>query len=423
MKTISPAGIDRNALQACYRANRARSAQLFGTIDPMAFEERPIPLRHPPVFYLGHLPAFSFLTLNRRGLGEAAIDEALERLFERGIDPSTAIDAALHERSDWPSLAAVEAFGARCDARVLQALAEGPIEDPATPRLRRAESAFAILEHEVMHHETLCYIIHRLERTQQRRIAQTHRDRTPPQNEWIPIAAGSATLGVDDAGVPVSWDNERNRHIVGVTSFAVQRYPVTNADWLAFVGDGGAVPPFWVECDGEWHLLGMFETLPLPQSWPVWVSQEQAAAYAAWKGLRLPTEAEYHRATFGAPDDEERAYPWGFAPPGASHGNFDFRRFDPEPVDAHPAGASAWGVCDTVGNGWEWTSTPFAPFPGFAPLPSYPQYSADFFDGRHFVAKGASPVTGAALVRRSFRNWFYADYPYAYAKFRCVRDR
>lgn len=75
---------------------------------------------------------------------------------------------------------------------------------------------------------------------------------------------------------------------------------------------------------------------------------------------------------------------------------------------------------ELIGNGWEWTSTPFAPLPGFEPMASYPQYSADFFDGKHYVMKGASPVTPRELIRRSFRNWFYDDYPYMYAKFRCV---
>ncbi|MBC5815462.1 MAG: SUMF1/EgtB/PvdO family nonheme iron enzyme, partial [Candidatus Eremiobacteraeota bacterium] len=85
-----------------------------------------------------------------------------------------------------------------------------------------------------------------------------------------------------------------------------------------------------------------------------------------------------------------------------------------------PAGVSAWGVYDLIGNGWEWTATQFAPLDGFEAMASYPQYSADFFDGKHYVMKGASPVTAAELVRRSFRNWFYADYPHMFAKFRCV---
>ena len=94
--------------------------------------------------------------------------------------------------------------------------------------------------------------------------------------------------------------------------------------------------------------------------------------------------------------------------------------WDPVPVGSYPAGASAWGVHDLVGNGWEWTSTKFAGFDGFRPMDSYPVYSSDFFDGQHHVIKGASPATGRELVRRSFRNWFRNNYPYLYATFRCA---
>ncbi len=184
--------------------------------------------------------------------------------------------------------------------------------------------------------------------------------------------------------------------------------------------NGAPPPPFWLERGGQWRLRAAFEELPLPLSWPVYASHDQAEAYARWRGARLPTEAEYHRAAYGTRAGVERPFPWGDDAPQPRHGNFNFARYDPEPVDAHPAGASDWGVHDTVGNGWEWTATPFAPFAGFEAMASYPPYSSDFFDGRHFVLKGASPVTGRDLIRRSFRNWFYADYPYAYAKFRCV---
>ena len=81
---------------------------------------------------------------------------------------------------------------------------------------------------------------------------------------------------------------------------------------------------------------------------------------------------------------------------------------------------SAFGVAQAVGNGWEWTRTPFAPFEGFAPDPAYPDYSAAFFDGAHYVLKGASAATDRALVRRSFRNWFRPQYRHAYTTFRVV---
>ncbi len=122
MNTLA-AELDRASLADWYRRNRERSAFLFGLVDPSAYYSRPIALRHPFAFYEGHLPAFSYLTLNERSLGEAPIDATLEKLFERGIDPSSVQAAQRHERGDWPSRAHILEFGARCDERVYAALA------------------------------------------------------------------------------------------------------------------------------------------------------------------------------------------------------------------------------------------------------------------------------------------------------------
>jgi formylglycine-generating enzyme required for sulfatase activity len=164
----------------------------------------------------------------------------------------------------------------------------------------------------------------------------------------------------------------------------------------------------------------MFELMPLPLDWPVYVTYDEGAAYARATGKRVPTEAEYHRAAFGTPSGEERLFPWGDDPPDPTRGNFGFANWDPVPIGSYPAGASAWGVHDLAGNGWEWTSTRFAGFPGFRPMASYPNYSADFFDDEHYVLKGASPATAFELIRHSFRNWFRPNYPYVYATFRCA---
>jgi formylglycine-generating enzyme required for sulfatase activity len=157
-------------------------------------------------------------------------------------------------------------------------------------------------------------------------------------------------------------------------------------------------------------------------NWPASVMHCEAAAFARSRGARLPTEGEYHRAAFGTPEGGLREHPWGDGPPRPEHGNLGFQLWSPAPVGSHPAGASAFGVHELVGNGWEWTSTPFGPFPGFVPLEGYEGYSADFFDDQHFVMLGASWATDAALIRRSFRNWFRPHYPYVFSKFRCVWD-
>jgi len=131
--------------------------------------------------------------------------------------------------------------------------------------------------------------------------------------------------------------------------------------------------------------------------------------------LALPTEAEWQRAAYGTEVETDLKLR-----PNLGAGNFDFRRWNPVPVNASSQEQSAFAAHDMLGNGWEWTSTLFDQFPGFAPFPFYRGYSADFFDGKHFVMKGGSARTAACMLRPSFRNWFQPHYQYAYAGFRCV---
>jgi formylglycine-generating enzyme required for sulfatase activity len=240
-------------------------------------------------------------------------------------------------------------------------------------------------------------------------------------DDSIHIPRGLATLGAA-RGNGFGWDNEFPSFVVDVPEFTIDAHKVTNGAYLEYVEAAGAkAPHFWVHGEREWYWRGMFALTPLPLDAPVYVTHQEAAAFASWRNARLPSEAEFHRAAYGTPQGEERLHPWGDEPPDATRGNFDFAAYDPVVIDAHPAGASAWGVHELVGNGWEWTSTAFDGFRGFEPMASYRVYSADFFDGAHFVLKGASPVTARELIRRSFRNWFRPNYPFVYATFRCAR--
>ena len=442
--------LERPALVAWYQRNRARSRALFDLLAGEAYYSQPIALRHPIVFYEGHLPGFSFNTLVKQGLGGPSIDPRLEALFARGIDPDEAGGADAGARrlqpsggsGGWPSRDVVHAFADEADRRVIDALSHADLDRPGHALLDGAEAVFCILEHEAMHQETLLYMWHRLPFEQKRR---PDGDAPPiggaaPEDEWMAIPGGCATLGVQRGSIPFGWDNESPALSVEVPAFSIARHDVTNARFLEFVDAGGyrdprwwrpddwawvqreavAHPLFWERPGGAWHWRAMFGLVPLPLAWPVYVSHAEASAYARWRGVRLPSEAEFQRAAFGSPEGERR-HPWGAEAPSPAHGVFDFSSWDPEPAGSHPAGASAWGVEDLVGNGWEWTGTPFAPFRGFQPMASYPEYSADFFDGEHFVMKGASAATARDLLRPTFRNWFRARYPYVYATFRCVR--
>src|SRR5262249_48130116 len=156
-------------------------------------------------------------------------------------------------------------------------------------------------------------------------------------------------------------------------------------DWIRSQKVGH--PVFWEGHRGVWFWRGMWDLVPLPMAWPVYVPHAEASAFARWKGRRLPTEAGFHRAAFGEPGGTGRPHPWGQAPPASTRGNFGSISPDPLPVGSFPRGASAWGVEDLVGNGWEWPSSIFEPFPGFVPMASYPVYSTDFFDRKHYVMK------------------------------------
>ncbi len=385
---------------------RAQTDSLFDLVDPVALYERPIPERHRIIFYLGHLEAFDWNLLGR-ALEMPALHPSFDHLFSFGIDPdSTALPT--DQPADWPAAQEVRDYNARVRGALDAALAHAP-----------DELMHVAIEHRLMHAETFAYMLHHLPFEQKAQPANSvlAPSGPAPETRMVEIPAGSATLGRQH-GDGFGWDNEFDQHQVEVPAFAIAKHKVANGDYLEFVKAGAAAPHFWICREGGWCYHGMFEDIPLPLDWPVYVTFEQAQAFAQWKGRALPTEAQFHRA----------AYPVGRTPwsarvpadplfPGE---NVDFRSWDPEPVTASPP--NLLGVSQLVGNGWEWTATPFAPFAGFQPFSFYPGYSANFFDGQHYVLKGGSPRTARCLLRPSFRNWFRPAYPYIYATFRVVEN-
>jgi iron(II)-dependent oxidoreductase len=401
MTVLEPAS---TRLQSEILAARIESDRLFQILIDDAIYERPIDARHRVIFYVGHLDGFDAIQICREGLGQSSPNREFDDLFQAGIDPDSNHLPA-DRASDWPSYQEVEAYVASCRALV----------DASINQVTEDIAAMA-LEHRLMHLETLAYMFHNFPFSLKRARAgyrslkeQIERQGQPARDRggaWCDVAAGEAVLGRPTGG-SFGWDNEYGEVRLQVPAFRVQKDPVSNGDYLRFVEQGARMPHFWTERDGEIFYRGMFEEVPLPLDWPVYVSQSEAEAYAKWLGKAVMSEAQFHRAAHGIETGD---------------GNFDFKRWDPESIYADPAGHSAFGVGQLVGNGWEWTSTPFAPFDGFAPRATYPGYSANFFDNEHYVLKGGSARTAARLLRRSFRNWFRRDYPYMYAKFRCVEN-
>lgn len=395
-----------------YHDGLRRSDALFAAIAPPAITSRLIPERHRLIFYLGHLEAFDWNLLAIYTLGWPSFQPAFDRLFSFGIDPPPG-ELPTDRVRDWPRREEIENYNRMARERLAEAL-------PHLPQMALAQA----LEHRLMHLETLAYLLHQMPPKDKQVAAEGTVAAAPRRGEWAEVPAGRAWLGRSREAPGYGWDNEFEGHTAAVPAFAIGRYNITNGEYLEFVRAGGPPPPFWRGGeDGRWRLLAMSGEIPLPLDAPVYVSQVQAAAYAARRGARLPTEAEWHRAAYGSapPGNEPAAFPWGARRPSAMHGNFDFARWDPVPVTAFAAGNSPFGVRQMLGNGWEWTSTRFAPFPGFAPDGFYPGYSQNFFDAGHYVLKGAGPRTAMRLLRRTFRNWFRPEYPYVHATIRLAR--
>ena len=390
-------------------AARARTDELFRLLKPEALYQRPVPERHRLIFYLGHLEAFDWNQICRAGLDVPSFHPEFDRLFEFGIDPPPG-QAPNDQPSDWPPVAEIQNYNRRVRQKVDDLLGKAP-----------EQIVNIAIEHRLMHAETFAFLMHNLGYEHKLPAESEIRPGSQPvQHSMVEIPAGMATLGQTPG--EFGWDNEFDRHVVGVPGFTISKYKVTNGEYLEFVRAGASPPYFWIPRNGEWLYRGMFAEVPLPLDHPVYVTHDEASAYARWVGKALPTEAQFHRAAYASRHGEERSYPWGDAAPAASHGNFDFHAWDTMNVTTHSAGESAWGVAQLTGNGWEWTATLFGPFEGFQPFPTYPGYSRNFFDGQHYVLKGAAPRTAACFLRRSFRNWFRSNYPYVHATFRLVEN-
>jgi gamma-glutamyl hercynylcysteine S-oxide synthase len=422
---------------------RERTDELFALVREEAIYDRPIPERHRIIFYLGHVEAFDWNLLAQRAFGLKPIQRTFDDLFAFGIDP---VGGGLpaDKPDDWPGREEIERYNRRTRSE-LDAAIKNALARPSEGHPQQMKMLEVAIEHRMMHAETLTYMLHRLPTERKICLAKESAEKTQRVNrQMIEIPAGTATLGLRQKhGDEFGWDNEFGAVQEEVPAFAMESVNVTNREYLRFVDAGGYQndalwseearqwmraeqvehPAFWRRDGNLWMYRTMFGEIRLPADWPVHVSHAEASAYAKWLGRKLPSEAQFHRAAYGTPDGKsERSYPWGEETPSALHGNFDFQHWNPTAVGAHPAGTSAFGVQDLVGNGWEWTRTEFAPFPGFIPMPFYPSYSANFFDGKHYVMKGGSQRTAACMLRRSFRNWFQPHYPYVYATFRCVED-
>ncbi|WAL63358.1 ergothioneine biosynthesis protein EgtB [Amycolatopsis cynarae] len=421
------------AAEALTRARR-RSTALTDAVDDEDLVRQHSKLMSPLVWDLAHIGSQEELWLVRDVGGREPLRPDIDDLY----------DAFRHPRADRPSLpllgpSEARAYVAQVRDKALDVLAREPMEGR---RLTEAAFAFGMItQHEQQHDETML-ATHQLrqgEAVLHAPPAPSRRAGALPAEVFVP--AGPFVMGTSVE--PWALDNERPAHEVHVDAFYLDTTPVTNGAYLEFLESGGyderrwwseagweyrtahdiTAPRFWYRESGGWWRTRFGVREPVPADQPVvHVSFHEAQAYAAWAGKRLPTEAEWEKAArFDPATGQSRRYPWGNEEPTAEHANLGQRHLGPAAVGAYPAGASALGVHQLIGDVWEWTSTDFHGYPGFAAFP-YREYSEVFFGPEYKVLRGGSFGTDPSAIRGTFRNWDYPIRRQIFSGFRCARD-
>jgi iron(II)-dependent oxidoreductase len=359
-------------------------------------------------------------------------------------------DAFAHPRADRPALPllrpeAAHDYGATVRNRaldVLDGLDDAELEDgPGTaPLLSRGFVYGMVVQHEHQHDETMLATLQLMDSPGYRPVAPPPPQADPnrPTSREVHVAAGRFEMGTDDEAW--AYDNERPQHTVDLPAFWIDRWPVTNAEYQAFMADGGyrrpelwdpagwafaseehlEAPKFWSP-GGSRNRFGWTEAIA-PDEAVQHVSWYEADAYARWRGKRLPTEQEWEKAARWAPGSGgPRTFPWGETAPDPQRSNLGGRHFRPAPAGAYPDGAAACGAEQLLGDVWEWTASDFEAYPGFSSFP-YPEYSEVFFGPAYKVLRGGSWATHPSAIRTTFRNWDYPIRRQIFAGFRCARD-
>jgi len=423
-----PAEERRSAL-AYYTQVRAATETLCAPLAIEDFGLQTMPEVSPAKWHIAHTSWFfeTFLLL-RYDADYRAFDPAFDHLFNSyyltHCDPFPRVRRGLLSR---PTVAQVFAYRAAVDEAmtVLIGKADEVLWRQIEPMLVLG------LNHEQQHQELLLTDLKHA--FAQNPLRPAYRANLPgPPNErvaqaaWLSYPAGLYEIGAN--GQEFAYDNEMPRHRRWLDGFALADRPVSNADYLQFIQDGGyreprwwlsegwatvqvegwKAPLYWELRDGDWWYMTLAGMRPLDLSAPLChVSHYEADAYASWAGRRLPTEAEWEVAAAAAN-------------PGAAGSRPNLRETDYlQPV----AAASSEGIRQLFGDVWEWTASPYTAYPRYRVAEGpVGEYNGKFMSGQ-MVLRGGSCVTPEGHVRSSYRNFFYPQDRWQFSGIRLAEDR
>jgi len=424
--------------QACYK----RYESLFTLVsDERAYFQKADPLRHPILFYYGHTATFFINKFKLAKMIDTRINPHFESIFAVGVDEMSWDD--LNEKHyDWPSVAQTQAYRDEVYEVVNNVIDTLPITLPITE-----DSSWWVvmmgIEHENIHLETSSVLIRQLPLAyvqEQPAWKECKIYGAAPKNQLLEVAGGMVTLGKDKDAKLFGWDNEYGKHEATIPTFKAAKFLTSNAEFLAFVNDGGysndmfwceegkawkaythAVHPlFWLQKNGEYFLRTVTREIVLPLSWPVEVNHLEAAAFCKWKSsksgveISLPTEDEYIRLR-----DVSGISPyvqWREKRKVIADINLE-EYASSVPIDRHQHG----DFYDIIGNVWQWSSTPMYPFEGFEVHPIYDDFTVPTFDGKHNLINGGSWISCGNLATQKSRYGFRRHF-YQHAGFRYVQS-
>jgi iron(II)-dependent oxidoreductase len=410
---------------------RRRTLALVASVSDADLERIHSPLMSPLVWDLAHIAAYEDLWLVHRYGDQPLLRDDLAATYDAFETPRSV-------RGEIELLDSAQARDYLSDvrARTLEVIDEGGIGDGMLHEM--------VLRHEHQHDETMLQTL-QLACLSDYELAGRRPEPGSPRPsftglEMVEIPAGACTTGALAGGF--AYDNERPRQRLDVPAYLIGRTPVTNASYLAFIeGDGYQRREWWSDEGWAWkekdgigrpgawtadlaaeYRLGQLEPLH-PDRPVIHVSWFEADAFARAHGARLPTEVEWEKAATWDPEQQvARRYPWGNRRPVPGlHANLDQRGCGTAPAGAYPEGVSPYGCLGMIGDVWEWTSSRFDGYPGFAAYP-YREYSEVFFGDEYRVLRGGSWATRARVATPTFRNWDYPRRRQIFAGIRIASD-
>ena len=435
---------DSRSIIDLYNDVRARTMQIVAPLETEDYVVQTAEFMSPPRWHIGHTSWFFETLLQAHRAGYKVYNEEFLFYFNsyyEGFGPR--IERPKRGTKSRPTVKETVRYRNHIDLRMLEFL-DGVIH---TQNADKVLSLVRLgLEHEMQHQELLVYDIKHLLCDQFNPVIKTE----PPSSNRVEGAAeiegGLFCLGYETRGAHrgFAFDNEKPAHQVFLQDFAIDKALVSNAEFLEFIRAGGyqdfrwwfsegwevvnrdqwRAPLYWELHDGQWMIRdfsGLHAAASLADYPVSHVSYYEASAFAKWAGKRLPTEAEWEKAAcYDASSKTRKAFPWGEVSPDIVNANLmENAVWSVAPIGAFPEGASAFGCHQMIGDVWEWTTSDYAPYPGFKS--EFDEYNDKWFVNQK-VLRGGSFATPQIHIRPTYRNFFHAHERWMVSGFRCARD-